>query len=193
MYFYLAHHCSSSLFFGTLLSLSSPPTSVVLSGPLSQLYCIKSETVQSFDQIGSLPCSQQYLLFLASFGEAPPTIDSKISSKDRTATPTPSPVVVEDVSAYIVEPGVEILLAPAQVPMSPIILASDGSASPRGVSSGHSDRYLRRQKAQDDLTHLLPVASLTYSPMLVEAVVSCYTMIPILRASMHEEFEGIPI
>ena len=127
------------------------------------------------------------------FVEAPPTIDSKISSKDRTATPTPSPVVVEYVSAYIVESGVEILLAPAQVPLSPIMLSSNGRASPRGVSSGRSDRYLRRQKAQDDLTHLLPAASLTDSPMLFKAVISCYTMIPILRASMHEEFEGIPL
>ena len=193
MYWYCEQHCSSSLFLETIISLSSPPTSDIPTGPLGQLDCIKAAMVHCCSPIQSLTWSQQYLLFLASIGEFNTNKCFEISSKERTITPTPATAVVLDVSAFTAEPGVDIRPTPAQLLLPPIFVAYDRSSTTQGGSSGHSDRASRRQQSRNDLMQLFSVVSPNTSPKLVESVVSRYTTISSLRTAMCAEFEGLQL
>ena len=80
---------------------------------------------------------------------------------------------------------------PSQVLLSTRVAASDKSSTNRGGISGHSVLSLRRQKARNDLAHLLLVAPLTHSRIIFKSLVSRYTTISRFRAAMRAKFGGI--
>ena len=134
MYWYCVHHWSFSLFFKTILSLSSPPKSDVPPGPPVYLDRFKVVTLHFYYPIQSLPWYQQYFMFLAPVSEITTNNWFEIFSKDRTVTPTSSPSMVEDFSAFTDEPEVETMSTLAQFPLLPILVASDRSPTAWGGS-----------------------------------------------------------
>ena len=130
------------------------------------------------------------------------------------STPIPHTAVVENVSASMADPAavipptqaqvpllssviapaelvVEITLTLSQVPLPQILGGSDGSATARGGSYGHSACASLRQRARNDPTPLFLIVSFTARPLLVEAVVADYTTISRFCVSTHANLEAL--
>ena len=179
-----------------------------------QLECIEEATVHHCSQTRSPPWYLQHLMspdypvphpitMKSEDGNyPPPSVPSSVADISAStvnpatvSSPSPSPSPSDTLLPSRVEvtsvPAVIPPLTPPQVPLPPSVATSFRSAATLSGRAGLSVRASRQQKSRDNLVHLLSVASLTNSPLLVKAAVGCLSLISRILTSKRFELEAI--
>ena len=82
-------------------------------------------------------------------------------------------------------------LNPAQIPLPSSVTTFGGSAAALSGRNGLSVRALRRQKASNNIVHLLSSAPITDSPLLVKAIVGHLSLIIRIYAAKCANLEAL--